>query len=259
MLFINTRPVDRAQALTQCLSTAGFEVVNLPLLALTARPYSSELELLYSQLIDTQVIVVVSPTAVEIGMQYLEKAGLSLEQIRHIHWVAVGRKTAQVLNQYGIDSDIPEVETSEGMLSLPIFNTFTGLKKIAFWRGEGGRQFMMQQCQARQIQVLNFVLYERHCPEQTPQLFSDFLDQVDQPKPYWNCISSEASWRNWLALTQTHTSIVNDCHYLVLGERLYQLLQHDKNVTQKCFNITQVQDLEPNTILQSIMQLQRKL
>lgn len=259
MLFINTRPIDRAQTLTQCLSQAGVEVVNLPLLELTARPYNFELESLYLQLIDTQIIVVVSPTAVEIGMQYLQKVGLSLQQLEHIQWVAVGRKTAQTLNLWGVESHIPEVETSEGMLSLPIFNTHQNLKQVAFWRGEGGRQFMMQQCQDRHIHVLNFVLYERHRPKQTPQLFANFIDCVEQPKPYWNCISSEASWRNWLDLTQAHTSIIHDCHYLVLGERLYQLVQHDKKILQSCFNITQISDLEPETILQNIMQLPRTL
>lgn len=263
MLFINTRPIDRAHALTQCLIQAGFDVVNLPLLTLTARPYTAELEQLYLQLSHTQVIVVVSPTAVELGMQYLKKSGLSLSKIKHIQWVAVGRRTAQLLRQWGVESHIPDVETSEGMLSLPIFNTLMNLKQVAFWRGEGGRQFMMQQCQDRHIQVLNFVLYKRTCPRETQQLFSDFIDNlslsITPPKPYWNCITSEASWRNWLDLAQAHASIVKDCHYLVLGERLYQLLQHDKNVMQKCFNITQISDLEPETILQCIKQLQRKL
>ena len=259
MLFINTRPIDRALALTQCLSTAGFDVVNLPLLALTARPYDVELEQLYLQLAKTQIIVVVSPTAVDVGMRYLERAGLSIQQIQHIQWVAVGKKTAQLLSQFGVESHIPAVETSEGMLSLPIFNTLTNLKQIAFWRGEGGRQFMMQQCQERHINVLNFILYERYCPSETQQLFSDFIANVNQPKPYWNCISSEASWKNWLALTERHENIVNDCHYLVLGERLYQLLQHDKTIAQKSFNITQISDLDPETILRRIMQLQGKL
>ena len=39
------------------------------------------------------------------------------------------------------------------------------LKQIAFWRGLGGRQFMMQQLQQQGISVLNFVLYRRQCPE----------------------------------------------------------------------------------------------
>ncbi|MFW2097893.1 uroporphyrinogen-III synthase [Acinetobacter sp. ULE_I057] len=260
MLFINTRPIDRAQPLTECLRQSGFDVVDLPLLELTPRPYNNILQQLYLQLLSTQIIVVVSPTAVQVGMQYLQQSGLSLLQIKHIQWIAVGKKTAQRLSDYGVESHVPMVETSEGMLSLPLFNTLKDLKKIAFWRGEGGRQFMMQQCQDRHIDVLNFVLYDRACPPETHQRFLDFVARVDQfEPPYWSCISSEASWNNWLVLTRDHQEIVSACHYLVLGERLYQLLRHDKNATQTCLNSTKILNLEPETILQTIVQLQRKL
>lgn len=260
MLFINTRPIDRAEPLTACLRQSGFTVVDLPLLVLKPRPYDDSLSALYAELLTTQCIVVVSPMAVRMGMQYLQQSGLSLAQIQHIQWIAVGRKTAQHLAEFGIQSHVPEVESSEGMLSLPIFNSIENIQRIAFWRGEGGRQFMMQQCQERHIDVLNFVLYERLCPPETHTRFAALLDQIDQfEPPYWICISSGASWRNWLALTKKHPHLVDACHYLVLGERLYQLLMHDKNATQKCFNITEILTLEPEAILHSIVQLQRKL
>jgi uroporphyrinogen-III synthase len=260
MLFINTRPTERAQPLTECLRQSGFTVVDLPLLELKPRPYDSTLAALYSALLSTQIIVVVSPMAVEMGMKYLQQSGLTLAQIEHIQWIAVGKKTAQHLAEFGIHSHVPEVESSEGMLSLPLFNTLTNIKQIAFWRGEGGRQFMMQQCKERHINVLNFILYERICPSETQTGFLNMLAEIERYKPpYWNCISSEASWRNWLALTQNHPDLLDACHYLVLGERLYQLLMHDKNTTQKCFNITQILTLEPEAILHRIVQLQRKL
>jgi len=72
MLFINTRPQDRASTLTEALVDAGYQVATLPLLELKAEPFSFELQQLYQQLEQTQVIVVVSPTAVEVGMQYLQ-------------------------------------------------------------------------------------------------------------------------------------------------------------------------------------------
>ncbi|MEG0489621.1 MAG: uroporphyrinogen-III synthase, partial [Acinetobacter sp.] len=81
MLFINTRPIDRAQALTQCLRQSGFDVLDLPLLELKPRPLTQPLKQLYSQLKHTQIIVVVSPTAVKVGMQYLQQAGILISQI----------------------------------------------------------------------------------------------------------------------------------------------------------------------------------
>ena len=74
MLFINTRPQDRAENLSHALRMAQIEVLDLPLLELVAQPWSDSLSELYQRLPSTQVIVVVSPTAVEIGMDYLTKA-----------------------------------------------------------------------------------------------------------------------------------------------------------------------------------------
>ena len=95
MLFINTRPQDRAEALTQALQQQHIEVIDLPLLQLSAQPWSEPLANLYTQLPHTHIIVVVSPTAVDIGMEYLAQSQISLQDLQHIRWVAVGEKTAE--------------------------------------------------------------------------------------------------------------------------------------------------------------------
>ena len=74
MLFINTRPKDRAASLTNALGAAQVPVIELPLLELIAVPYAESLARLYHQLPQADVIVVVSPTAVHVGMQYLQQA-----------------------------------------------------------------------------------------------------------------------------------------------------------------------------------------
>ena len=102
MLFINTRPSDRASSLTQALTETGYQVESLPLLELVAESFSEALQQLYQQLEQVQVIVVVSPTAVEIGMRYLQHAGITLERLAHIQWIAVGKTTAQALAKFNI-------------------------------------------------------------------------------------------------------------------------------------------------------------
>ncbi|MGL5405106.1 MAG: uroporphyrinogen-III synthase, partial [Acinetobacter sp.] len=178
MLFINTRPEDRAVNLTQALLEVGHQVLNLPLLELVAEPFSGHLRELYQQLEQVQVIVVVSPTAVDVGMQYLQQQKISLDQLKHVQWIAVGQATAQALAKFDIDSHIPEVENSEGMLELPILNQQVHLDKVAFWRGLGGRQFMMQQLQQQGVEILNFVLYRRQCPIQSVTLFPEILKKI---------------------------------------------------------------------------------
>ena len=260
MLFINTRPHDRAQALTAYLSEAQLNVIELPLLELKACEWNSSLASLYQQLHLAQVIVVVSPMAVEVGMRYLIQQNVELKSLSHIQWVAVGKTTAKALSEYGIDSLVPEVETSEGMLSLDVFNHLQAGQKIAFWRGEGGRQFMMNQCQEQHIEIMNFILYERYLPEETYHKFKENLPLLDMSqKPIWTCISSEASWKNWLEITKNHYAMVENCHYLVLGDRLYELLLREKQQYKLEFNVTKVDQLNPKTILAQIEHLTRSL
>lgn len=92
MLFINTRPADRACTLSQALRQQAWSVIELPLLELQACPWSDALAQLYQQLLQAQRIVVVSPTAVHIGMEYLAQSGIHLDQLQHLQWIAVGEK-----------------------------------------------------------------------------------------------------------------------------------------------------------------------
>lgn len=249
MLFINTRPQNRALTLTKALIEAGYQVEALPLLELVAEPFSKALQQLYQQLNDTQIIVVVSPTAVEVGMHYLQLADMQLEQLKHIQWVAVGQATAQALAHYGIESHIPEVENSEGMLDLPILTQQNHLKKIAFWRGLGGRQFMMQQLQQQGVVLLNFVLYQRQCPEESIVYFPNILKKLDSNQCAAVLISSEASWNYWRQLNaQNHNAV--KWIYLVLGERLVQVLENAQMQLEHQLNIIQLENLSASEIIQ---------
>ncbi|QER40810.1 uroporphyrinogen-III synthase [Acinetobacter suaedae] len=249
MRFINTRPKDRADRLTQAMQGAGYEVECLPLLELIAEPFSEALQQLYQQLDQVQVIVAVSPTAVDIGMRYLDLAGIALHQLTHIRWIAVGQATAKALAQFGIQSDVPAVESSEGMLDLPLLKQQKNLQKIAFWRGLGGRQFMMQQLQQKGVTIANFVLYRRQCPQESFIKFPQLLERMKSDQPVAVLISSEASWQNWLQLCAQ-----NPCKrtwiYLVLGERLMTILNQTQHDLEGAINIIQLENLSASEIIQ---------
>ena len=256
MLFINTRPQDRAQLLTQQLQAAQIPVVELPLLELVAQPWSAELDHLYQQLRHAHVIVVVSPTAVDVGMQYLQQAGLTLDSLAHIQWIAVGKKTEQALLQYDFHSHVPEVETSEGMLQLPVLNNLPQGSTVAFWRGEGGRQFMMQQLCQQGIQVLNFVLYRRQCPLQSQQQTLHLLPKLQQHNQYAVLISSEASWLNWLALVKHDILLIGKGIYFVLGPRLAKVLGKYRQDHVTAFKIIQLESLNAAQIVREMERVQ---
>lgn len=256
MLFINTRPQDRAEKLSHALRMAQIEVLDLPLLQLLPRPWSADLSELYQQLPAAQVIVVVSPTAVQIGMDYLKQSCITLDQLQHVQWIAVGDRTAQALAQYGISAEVPKVETSEGMLQLPVLQTLNSGQCLAFWRGEGGRLFMMDQLKQQGVRILNFVLYERHCPVFTQCKLANILSLLEKQAQYAMVVSSEAGWLNWIQLMQDQKQLIAKGHYLVLGERLYQVVSNYKKNHATCFNITRLPDLKTDSILQKLVVVQ---
>ncbi|MEB3754460.1 uroporphyrinogen-III synthase [Acinetobacter sp. MD2(2019)] len=253
MLLINTRPAHRAQALSAPLREFALEVLDLPLLELRPVAWNATLLRQYQQLLHAQIIVVVSPTAAEIGLAYLKQSGLSLAELAHVQWIAVGAATAEYLAQHQIHAHVPEVETSEGMLSLPILQQST-VQSVAFWRGEGGRQFMMQQLQQQGIQLLNFVLYTRHCPDKTAVMFQQQLPYLQHSKKkIYVCISSEASWLNWQALCQNAPELLKKCHYLALGERLYRLILTTQNLDGQA-QVTAFARLAPDVIYRYLLE-----
>lgn len=244
MLFVNTRPADRAVELTTALLQQNIPVLELPLLELIPYEWSWPLEQQYQQLVGVDVIVVVSPMAVQLGMHYLQKSGIQLASLSAVKWIAVGEKTAQLLKQYGIYADVPQIETSEGMLALPILQHLDGSSTVAFWRGEGGRQFMMDAMRRQGLKILNMLLYYRQCPAQTSMLVVKFKQYL-RTQPHYNVlISSEASWLNWLNLFSDDLSIIDCATYMVLGERLLQLLQQYKLEQKMNFSIVQLEQLK---------------
>ena len=258
MLFINTRPQDRAKPLTVALQQQSIEVIELPLLELISRPLSNDLTYLYQQLFSVKIIVVVSPTAVEIGIKYLKQLDIQLADLAHVKWIAVGQKTAESLQDYGIKSFIPDVETSEGMLNLSVLKSLDAQTEIAFWRGEGGRQFMMDTLMSEGHKVLNFILYERKCPEQSKQDIETIKQRLIQSPSYKMVVSSEASWLNWIELIQNNRDILNKADYWVLGERLFQLLLNDQKQNKLSFKITKLTNLKIDSIMQQIIVAQGK-
>ncbi len=256
MLFINTRPSDRAQQLTQALQAEGVDVLELPLLALEAMPWSESLAHLFAQIDRVKVIVVVSPAAVTFGMQALAQAGGKPEDLHRIQWIAVGQATAQALLQYGFESHVPEVETSEGMLSLPVLQHLDSSAQIAFWRGEGGRQFMMDSLANQGVQVLNFVLYRRDCPVSATQTLQAHLDVIREALACVLLITSEASWNNWLRLAQHHQLESSSIYCFVLAERVTRLVEQSCHEHQLDYQVIQLEDLKQDTILKQLHAVQ---
>ncbi|MEC8886670.1 MAG: uroporphyrinogen-III synthase [Pseudomonadota bacterium] len=240
--LINTRPVERATALSESLQALGYSVYELPLLSLEAIALDAELHAQFAQFKDAEIVVVVSPIAVELGMHYASQCNISLAELQKKKWIAVGQSTQKTLSKYKIDSQCPTVETSEGMLQLPILKELIAEQSpsnaqqyaqsliIAFWRGIGGRTLMMDELIAQGCTVLNILLYRRAMPNYT----IEGLKQLAQQLPATILISSEQSWKNWQQLTTqlvehaiVSKDIFSENQYVVLGDRVSQVLRDD--------------------------------
>ncbi len=246
--IVNTRPTDRAAALTHTLTQAGYAVSCLPLLELVPAPFTAALQQQLAHIEQADIVVVVSPTAVELGLAYLQQLAINPVALK-CQWIAVGQGTAEVLSRAGIDSVVPRIETSEGMLDLEVFQHAATALNVMFWRGHGGRQLMLQTLQLQQHHTSSINLYSRQLPHQSKLRYQQLLNQ----RPDVLLISSGASWQHWLELGQQYQPLM-PAYILVLGERVQQIIQAylDKQLKTK---VILLQDLQPARILNALQHL----
>lgn len=216
---LNTRPADRASALTAHLRQVGYQVSELPLLAFERCLLSDSDQQALQQIAIQSLVVVISPVAAQLGLAHVAQFGINVADLP-IRWIAVGQATAQVLRQSGLSPTVPTLETSEGVVALPEIEQLDAGQRVMVWRGEAGRELIQLQLQQQRVGLSNLELYRRLPPPRLVEDWSAILQQVGWPDVV--LISSAEAWRQWQALTQTEAT--NAC-LLVLGQRLLQQLQ----------------------------------
>ena len=234
-VVINTRPIERAAPLTQCLQAAGLSVIEMPMLTLQARATTDKDRQMMRQWLagDYQALVIVSPTAAASGLamwqaleverqkpnkttELVESALMALETQSHL--IAVGDATAAVLNNaqlpvasYQVRQ--PSIANNEGMLAMPEIESLQAGDKLLIWRGLGGRRLLVDTLQARGVHIDSIAWYERIMPEdaqsQYEQWLQDFYAQnalqanatVDRVKPIV-VISSGTAFEHWASIVE---------------------------------------------------------
>lgn len=74
--------------------------------------------------------------------------------------LAVGERTAAVLAARGVQAQVPEEPTSEGLLALPALRTLTG-RRVLVVAGEGGRSLLTEELTSRGADVRRLACYRR--------------------------------------------------------------------------------------------------
>ena len=233
-VVINTRPVERAAALTDHLQAAGLTVVEIPMLTLQSCSTTEQDMTLMRQWLagDYKALVIVSPTAAASGLaiwQALEndRQAQSNDNEREdteikvlkapSYLIAVGEATASVLNNAKIETSNyqvlqPLIANNEGMLAMPEIEHLQAGDKLLVWRGLGGRRLLVDTLLARGVHIDSIAWYERIMPvdamAQYEQWLQGFLARngekntsSSQPKPIV-VISSGTAFEHWESIVR---------------------------------------------------------
>ncbi len=258
--FINTRPRERAGALTAFFLQHSIAVYELPLLALEPLVLT-DTETSYQQcLIGKEIegksyhaVGVISATAAEMGLLSCGK-----NFIPNCPVIAVGAKTAQVLTQVGWQVVCPTESSNEGMMQLPELATLKAGNRVLIWRGQGGRQLLSDDLIKRGVQVDSIAWYERQCPHDLPETLATLFNQLNPQRQtfllissgeaygHWQTVMNQRSEENEASEPHPHAWQLTDFVYLTLGERLSNRLR------QVGLDVVQIDNLNPQTVLKGI-------
>ena len=209
---LNTRPLARSQALQDALLAAGAVVLPLPLLATEALPLSAEAKQWLMDLDRYRWVFVVSPTAAELGLQHL--ADYWPQWPMEVQWLAVGASTAQVLRDHLLSPIVPEEESSEGLLRLPVLQQLQIGDRLLVLRGEGGRNLVRDNLTTQGVRVDYVELYRRCLPAEAA---SQWQQITAENQPDVVILTSGESLQHWVTLVGTAAIAITP---LVISRRL---------------------------------------
>jgi uroporphyrinogen-III synthase len=153
-----TRTEPGAGRLAARLGDAGYRVVKQPLLRVEGCP-EPELNRLAQQASSFDLIIAISVHAVNFAAPLiLDQVGA--EAVVAPRWIAVGQQTAEALLAYGVHAEVPEAESSEGILSSVALDELSG-RRVLLLCGVGGRQLLVKQLDRRGAEVVRFEAYRR--------------------------------------------------------------------------------------------------
>lgn len=210
-----TRPVGQAHSLCDAITQLGGIPISYPLLAVTAINDYAKFNQQLQKLSTTDWAIFISSNAVDFAMPLVvQRYPLLPSQLK---FAAIGPQTADALKAYAIHEVlIPEQRfDSETLLSLPQMQAVKN-KRVAIFRGLGGRELMADTLQSRGAEVYFAESYQRI----NPQSNTDILDQYWQQKKldalvvtsseamrYLLTLAANAPWLTHVTLCVNHERI----------------------------------------------------
>ncbi len=172
-----TRPAHQADHLCQLIRSQGGSALRFPLLSIIGPRDPEVLKNITKRLADFDMVIFISPNAVDWGMKVIgEQGGLPA----NIKVAAVGKGSARQLAKHGVKTDIfpPQQFNSEALLAMEEMQLVAG-KRIVIYRGEGGREQLAEVLRERGAKVEYAECYLREKPELDPNELARHLSQGD--------------------------------------------------------------------------------
>ena len=161
--IVITRPAHQSDLLSQGIKKAGGEVCLFPTLGITSIELSKESTENLQNIKDYDILIFISPNAIQYGLDYIPEQILLKEDIL---LATIGQSSAETLhNKIGKYPDIvPEKNfNSEGLLATSTLQNVKN-KRILIIRGNDGREHLKQVLQQRGAQTDYLDVYKRIKP-----------------------------------------------------------------------------------------------
>ena len=173
-----TRPATQAVGIAQAIHNLGGNVVSLPLLeieAITERVAVEKLKSSIMALDNYDAAIFISTNAATLGVEWIENYWPQLPL--GIEAYAVGPGTAEILRKLPWQVHCSDTGvTSEDLLALPgLLNVKD--KRIALFRGQGGRELIAESLRTRGARVDYLELYARTVPQYSRD---EVLQQIER-------------------------------------------------------------------------------
>lgn len=221
LLLTRTSPDCQAQA--QQLAALNIQSYCLPLLAIKPIPETHAQRSLLLNFDQYTTLIVVSKHAASFFIEQLDNywPQYPIGQT----WFTVGKATADILAQRDIQAYYPaEGDNSEALWALDSFQgqLKSPLRRVLIIKGEGGRPYLQEHLQEKQIPVDTIELYQRKLPDYPPDVCYKIIinNQLNGI-----VISSAQSLYNLHTLMNNHFQHLTPLTFFVPSQRVAELAQ----------------------------------
>lgn len=176
------RPENKGLALVNELKNAGIQAQHCELFSYQLVDDTATCKKELSEA-STHILIFISVASVQYAARVLEP-----NQWRYQHIIAIGKATKAALLELGMNAISPTIETSEGLLSLPLLHTENvANQRIIIVRGDKGRELIFNTLIDRKANIRYAKSYQRqwHITPQQSHIAHYVKNRINYPI---NCI-----------------------------------------------------------------------